>query len=254
MKKRILLGLAAGILLAGCGQAGSGGSSDDNVDHTVVPELSDITTDISVSSAGFLTEISIGVPLASDSSYPISFSFSSGVGGALVKSDNENVLTVEGDASGSNWTVITHKIGSAHLIIEDGDTIIHFRKLVTVEKKLTQEETAANLVDVDHFATIPSFESFTGSMTIVFVEGGVGYISGYESGGVSLNNQSFSYASDDTYSSISENHEHWYIYKVSNWGISNFVFDYFAVWNTGDWIQAHTKNTLLGIFAPAAEE
>ena len=263
MKKQLILLLAAASLLTSCG-ASSGGESltpptpfsssiDEDVDTTVIEDLSDISSGISVSSSGFLNDISVGMSLAGHSSYAITFSLNDNSTGVVnVRSDNENVLTIDKSSSGTTWTILTHKQGKAHLIIEDGDTIVHFRKLVTVKKKLSQEEVAASLLETDHYKTVTAFESYTGKMTMFFLDD-EGYISGNESGGVSLNNESFSYAYDKTYTDIAEDHDNWYIYKVSNWQLTDFVFDYFAVWNTGDRIHAHTRNALLGIFEPAEE-
>ena len=258
MKKTPLLLLATACLLAGCSGA-SGGSSDsslaDDVDSTVLEELDDYNYGISVSISGYLNDISIGMSLANHSSYPISFTLSNNPGGdVVVRSDNENVLTVSQSESGTSWTLLTHKQGKAHLIIEDGDGIVHFRKLVTVKKKMSAEEVTASLVDVDLFATVEGFASSTGDLNIYFTEGNTGYISGEESGGVTLNSQSFTYEWDQDYGTPAEETDYWYIYKVSGWTITDFVFDYFAVWNTGDRLHAHTKNGLLGIFEPSSEE
>ncbi len=276
MKKSLLLLLASSAILTSCiggitpssedvssnedtSSSSSSSSLDEDIDHTVVEELSDITTGISVSSSGYLNDISVGMSLAGHSSYPITFEITNNSTGVTnVRSDNENVLTIEANSSGTVWTLVTHKQGVAHLIIEDGDTIIHYRKLVTVKKKMSQEEVYDYLTEVDHFVTIKAFESFTGHMTLTFMNDDLtaptGYISGRESGGVTLSNVSFKYAYDATYSDISENHEHWYIYKVSKWeDIQDFTFTYFAVWNTGDRIHAHTANALLGLFEPAEE-
>ena len=283
MKKNILLLLASTCLLASCnnvtqsseskgvysgdfGSASSGDiqgdstsssdstSVDDDVDNTPLEDLSDISSGISVSTSGFLNDISIGMSLANHSSYPITFSLTNNpTGKVVVRSDNENVLTAEVSASGTSWTLNTHKQGKAHLIIEDGDGIAHYRTLVTVKKKLTAEEVTASLVEEDFFSTIPGFESATGDLTMWFVEGGTGYIYGTESGGVTLNRESFTYAWNQEYTSIAEDSAYWYVYKVSNWNVSDFVFDYFAVWNTGDRLHAHTRNGLLGILEPSAE-
>lgn len=267
MKKNILLLLASAALLSGCsGQSGpvestdtppssseASSAIDDDVDTTPLEELSDISSGISVSISGFLNDISIGMSLAGHSSYPISFSLTNNpTGKVVVRSDNENVLTAEVSESGTSWTLLSHKQGKAHLIIEDGDGIAHFRKLVTVKKKLTAEEVTSSLVEEDFFSTVPGFESATGDLTMWFVEGGKGYISGTESGGVTLASQSFTYEWNQEYSSIAEDAAYWYIYKVSNWTISDFVFDYFAVWNTGDRLHAHTRNGLLGILEPSS--
>ncbi len=284
MKKSLLLLLATSTLLMGCvdnqhpssevpssdetsskeeissSEETSSPSSevDDDVDHTPLEDLSDISTQISVSGSGYLNDISVGMSLAGHSSYPITFELTDNATGVtVVRSDNENVLTVESNSSGTAWTLKTHKQGYAHLIIEDGDTIIHFRQLITVKRKMTEEEVAESLLDVDHFVTVKAFESFTGHMTMTFmnddIESPTGYINGTESGGVTLSNESFKYAYDGKYNNIAEDHEHWYIYKVSNWGIDDFIFTYFAVWNTGDRVHAHTGNGLLGIFEPAEE-
>ncbi len=276
MKKSLLLLLAASAILGSCtgeiapssegnsteetsSNSSESSSIEDDVDHTVPEDLSEISTGISVSSSGYLNDISVGMSLAGHSSYPITFEITNNSTGVTnVRSDNENVLTVETNSSGTVWTLKTHKQGFAHLIIEDGDTIIHYRKLVQIKKKLTQEEVSESLLDVDHFETIKAFESFTGHMTLTFMnddlESPTGYISGRESGGVTMKNVSFKYTYDATYSDISENHEHWYIYKVSEWDdITGFTFAYFAVWNTGDRIHAHTGNALLGLFEPAEE-
>ncbi len=274
MKKSLLLLLATSAILAGCTTNTSVSSNDeassseeissssvvddDDVDHTQIEDLSDVTSGISVSSAGFLNDISVGMSLAGHSSYPITFEIADNTTGVItVRSDNENVMTIETSASGTSWTILTHKQGQAHIIIEDGDTIVHFRKLVTVKKKLSQEEAAASLIDVDHFVTIKAFESYTGHMTMMFmnddIESNTGYISGTESGGVTLKNESFKYTYDSKYTNIAEDHTYWYIYKVSSWNNSEFTFDYFAVWNTGDRIHAHTNNALLGLFEPAEE-
>ena len=273
MKKSLLLLLTTSVFLAGCTgttqSSSNEGSSvdessisssveDDDVDHTEVEDLSDISSSISVSTAGFLNDISVGMSLAGHSSYQITFEITNNTTGVTnVRSDNENVMTIETNSSKTAWTIKTHKQGKAHIIIEDGDTIIHFRKLVTVKKKLTQEEAAQSLIDVDHFVTIKAFESYTGHMTMVFMNDdattNTGYISGTESGGVTLSNESFNYTYDAKYNDISEDHTNWYIYKVSNWNNSEFTFAYFAVWNTGDRIHAHTNNALLGLFEPAAE-
>jgi uncharacterized protein YceK len=229
-------------------------SSIDDADQTVPETLSDIASGISISTDGYLNDIAVGMSLAAHSSYPITFTITSDSSSVVnVRSDNENVLTAVSNASGSVWTIETHKQGYAHLIIEDGDEIIHFRKLVTVKKRLSEDEATASLADIDHFETIPAYEALTGSMSIVFMDDGKGYISGYESGGTTLSNDSFSYEYDGKYSSISENHDHWFIYKVSNWTVSDFVFSYFALWETGDRLHAHTSNALLGIFEPAEE-
>lgn len=272
MKKRILLLLASSCLLVSCGgqtpqgdSPSSGGSAsrsersdsasvDDDVDDTPLEDLSDISSGISVSISGYLNDICIGMSLAGHSSYPISFTLTSNPTGKVnVRSDNPNVLSVEVSASGTSWTLLTHKQGKAHLIIEDGDGIAHFRTLITVKKKLSAEEVSASLFEEDFFSTVKGFESATGDLTMWFVEGGTGYISGYESGGVTLNSQSFTYEWKQDYSSIAEESDHWYIYKVSNWTLSDFVFDYFAVWNTGDRLHAHTRNGLLAVLEPSSE-
>lgn len=276
MKKSLLLLLAASAILGSCtggitpssedvsseetsSNSSESSSIEDDVDHTVPEDLSEISSGISVSSSGYLNDISVGMSLAGHSSYPITFEITDNATGITnVRSDNENVMTIEASSSGTVWTIKTHKQGFAHIIIEDGDTIIHYRKLVQVKKKLTQEEVSESLLNVDHFETIKAFESFTGHMTLTFMNDDLtaptGYISGRESGGVTMQNVSFKYAYDSTYTDIAENHEHWYIYKVSQWNdITDFVFAYFAVWNTGDRIHAHTGNALLGLFEPAEE-
>ncbi len=229
-------------------------SIDEDTDDTEVPELSDISTGISIPSSGFLGDISVGMSLATHSEYGISFTLRNNPTDVVnVYTDNPNVLTVEVSESGTSYKLITHKAGKSHLIIEDGDTIIHYRKLIQIKKKKSKEEIDKLLVDTDHWGAHEGFKYFTGSLEIVFMEGAKGYMSGTESGGVTLNNESFNYAYDGAYSSISEEHEHWYIYRVSNWQETSFVFDYFAVWNTGDWLHAHTRNSLLGVLVPMAE-
>lgn len=271
MKKQLLLSLCASLLLAGCSGTNDPETSEssepetetsisesvsiDEEDHTELPELSDITSNISVSGSGYLNDITVGMSLATNSDYGIAFTVNNNPTGVInVYTDNPNVLTVEQSESGTSWTLKTHKAGKSHLIIEDGDTIVHYRKLVTVKKKLTEEEVSDLLYDVDHWATNANFAYFTGNTTIVFMENGTGYMNGTESGGVTLNNESFTYEYDATYTDTAEDAEHWFIYKVSNWNETQFVFDYFAVWNTGDWLHAHTRNSLLGVYAPANEE
>ncbi len=272
MKKSILLLLASTCLLASCNsqtpqedssssgetppssESADSASIDDDVDNTPLEDLSDISSGISVSISGYLNDISIGMSLAGHSTYPISFTLTNNpTGKVVVRSDNENVLSVEVSASGTSWTLLTHKQGKAHLIIEDGDGIAHFRTTVTVKKKLSAEEVTASLFEEEFFYTVPGFESATGDLVMWFVEGNTGYISGTESGGVTLYSQSFTYEWNQEYTSIAEEADHWYIYKVSNWTISDFVFDYFAVWNTGDRLHAHTRNGLLGILEPSSE-
>ena len=269
MKKNILLLLASTCLLASCNSqtpqndkpSSSDSSSaidstviDEDVDSTPLEDLSDIDSGISVSISGFLNDISIGMSLAGHSSYPISFTLTSNpTGKVVVRSDNENVLTIETSESGTSWTLLTHKQGKAHLIIEDGDGIAHFRTVVTVKKKLSAEEVTASLLEEDFFSTVPGFESLTGDFTMWFIEGGTGYINGSESNGASISRQSFTYEYNQEYSSISEDSDYWYIYKVSNWTLSDFVFDYFAVWNTGDRLHAHTRNSVLAVMEPSSE-
>ena len=265
MTKKLILLLSSLCLLASCSNTPSGGNSsgggeassssvDDDVDYTVPEDLSEISTGISISISGFLNDISVGMSLAGHSSYPISFELTNNpTGKVTVRSDNTNVLSVDTSSSGTSWTLLTHKQGKAHLIIEDGDGIAHYRTLVTVKKKLTAEEVTASLPEIDYFSTVPGFEYATGNLTMWFVEGGTGYISGNESGGVSLNHQSFTYEYNQEYSTNSEEKEHWYIYKVSDWALADFVFDYFAVWNTGDRLHAYTRNGLLAIVEPSTE-
>ena len=270
MKKQLLFALCASLFLAGCSTEGEIPSASDieepsasistsevidEEDHTELPELSDITSNISVSGSGYLNDITVGMSLATNSDYGVAFTISNNPTGVIkVYTDNPNVLTVEQSESGTSWTLKTHKAGKSHLIIEDGDTIVHYRKLVTVKKKLTEKEVSDLLYDVDHWATNEHFAYFTGNTTIVFMEDNTGYMNGTESGGVTLNNESFTYAYDASYTDTAEDQDHWFIYKVSNWNESQFVFDYFAVWNTGDWLHAHTRNSLLGVYSPAAEE
>ncbi len=267
MKSKYLFLAVTSFLLMGCGEQGNGMSNNESsaetisssvsigdIDNTELPELSDISVDISVPISGYLGDINVGMSLASDSEYGISFTLKNNSSGVVnVYTDNPNVLTVKKSESGTSYTLLTHKAGKSHLIIEDGDTIIHYRKLIQVKKKMSKEEVDALLIDTDHWGSHKQFASFTGQLEIVFMEGAKGYISGTESGGVTLNNEAFTYAYDGAYSSISEEHEHWYIYRVSEWKLTDFVFDYFAVWNTGDWLHAHTRNALLGIFVPQAE-
>lgn len=266
MKKPLLFLLAA-TLLASCASntvssssvessvpSSSSSSSADEEDHTEVPDLSDISSGIKISTSGFLSDISVGMSLATNSIYLINFTLTDNPTGKVkVYTDNTNVMSIETNESGTTYKIVTHKAGKSHLVIEDGDTIVHYRKLIEVKKKLTESEVRKLLVDVDHYGTKEEFVSYSGNLQIVFMEGEKGYMSGTESGGVTLNNESFTYEHDATYTSIAEDHDNWYIYRVSNWGETSFVFDYFAVWNTGDWIHAHTKNSLLAILVPQEE-
>ncbi len=269
MKKQLLLLFVSSFLLSGCvsfNEASSNGDSsssnsiidESDIDRTELDDLSEIDSKISISSSGYLLDISMGMSLASHSSYAISFELSDNPTGVInVKTDNPNVMTIETSSSGTSWTIKTHKQGKSHLIIEDGDTIIHFRKLITIKRKLTQEEVAQSLIDTDHYKTPAEYETFFGKLTLTFLgdsSGTEAYISGTESGGVTLNNNSFSYQYDSTYNSISENHQAWYIYVISKWELTDFKLTYFAVWNTGDWIHLHTSNALLGFFEPVTEE
>lgn len=267
MKYKYLLLVMTTLLMVGCGEQDGGKSNNESsaetistivdsgdIDNTELPELSEISVDISVPISGYLGDINVGMSLATDSEYGISFTLKNNSTGVVnVYTDNPNVLTVEKSESGTSYTLFTHKAGKSHLVIEDGDTIIHYRKLIQVKKKMSKEDVDTLLFDTDHWGSHKQFASFTGTMEIVFMDGAKGYISGTESGGVTLNNEAFTYAYDGTYSSISEEHEHWYIYRVSEWKLTDFVFDYFAVWNTGDWLHAHTRNSLLGIFVPQDE-
>ncbi len=254
MKKQLLLLLTGLCLLAGCGET-NGLPTIDDVDHTVIEELEDCSSGIIASASGFLNEISLGIPLAGHSSYPITFSLTDNPTDVInVYTDNPNVLTVETNESKTIWTLKTHKQGQSHLIIEDGDTIIHYRKVVTVKKKLSEEEATEKLYKVDHYMTDVNYSSTFGTVSMVFMDDGTGYISGTESGGVTFKNESFTYSYDPTYDDIAEDHDNWYIYKISNWKVSDLVLDYFAVWNTGDILHLHSNISFVGIFNPIEEE
>lgn len=272
LKKKWLVLLASASLLASCGnpeakssQEGSipsessnivpPSSSEDIYDHTELEPLSDISKNISYSTSGYLGDISVGMSLAHQSDYPIVFTLSDNPSGtARVYSDNENVLTASSDASGSSWTLHTHKAGEAHLIIEDGDHILHFRRHIEVKPKLSLEDIKKTVYEVDHWDVNLAFSSFFGNMQLYFFKDGTADINGTESGGVTFNHLKFGYAYAPTYTEAAEDLDHWYIFQVTNWTEQSLVVTYFAVWETGDTLHLHTTQSLLGIFNPAEVE
>ena len=267
-KKSGLALICSALLLAGCnlsfekGSSAPSGSeapvlssSEDIYDHTEIEPLSDISTNIAVGSSGYLGDISVGMSLATGSDYPIVFTLADNPSGTVkVYSDNNNVLTATSDDTGSNWTLHTHKAGAAHLIIEDGDHIIHFRRQVEIKPKLTLEEAKATVYTVDHWDTNPAFASYTGVMQLYFLKDGSAYINGQESGGVSFNNLRFGYEYAPTYENAAEDLEHWFIFQVTGWTEKALIATYFALWDAGDTIHLHTTQSLLGIFNPAEAE
>ena len=272
LKKKWLVLLASASLLASCGnpeakssQEGSipsessnivpPSSSEDIYDHTELEPLSDISKNISYSTSGYLGDISVGMSLAHQSDYPIVFTLSDNPSGtARVYSDNENVLTASSDASGSSWTLHTHKAGEAHLIIEDGDHILHFRRHIEVKPKLSLEDIKKTVYEVDHWDVNLAFSSFFGNMQLYFFKDGTADINGTESGGVTFNPLTFGYTYAPTYTEAAEDWDHWYIFQVTNWTEQSLVVTYFAVWETGDTLHLHTTQSLLGIFNPAEVE
>ena len=272
LKKKWLVLLASASLLASCGnpeakssQEGSipsessnivpPSSSEDIYDHTELEPLSDISKNISYSTSGYLGDISVGMSLAHQSDYPIVFTLSDNPSGtARVYSDNENVLTASSDASGSSWTLHTHKAGEAHLIIEDGDHILHFRRHIEVKPKLSLEDIKKTVYEVDHWDVNLAFSSFFGNMQLYFFKDGTADINGTESGGVTFNHLKFDYTYAPTYTEAAEDLDHWYIFQVTNWTEQSLVVTYFAVWETGDTLHLHTTQSLLGIFNPAEVE
>ena len=236
-------------------------SSEDIYDHTELEVLSDISRNVSVAGSGYLGDISVGMSLGHNSTYPIVFTLSDNPSGTCrVYSDNENVLTANSDASKSNWTLQTHKAGEAHLIIEDGDGIIHFRHLVSVKPKLDLEAAKKQVYDVDHWEVHPGYVNFCGIMDLYFFKPdaktglGSATIDGTEGGGVTFNKTPFTYSYAPNYTETAEDLEHWYIFQVSNWTEQALVITYFAIWEAGDVIHLHSTQSLVGIFIPAEAE
>lgn len=225
--------------------ASSQTNPDDELD-----ELSDINFDMSLTLNGFINDFSMGIPALAGKAHLLDFSFKeAATASAIVKTDRPHVATAE--KKGDKWYVNGVKPGKTHLIIEDGDGVIHYRVVLTVAAPLDEEGAARRLYEVDHWKVAPGFEIFCGNFTTTFMDDLSATMAGVESGGVNLSGATFSVELDQTVLTGAEDPEYWYGFRVKDWKLTDFNLACVLLHKSGDWMHIKTNNALLGAMAPA---
>ncbi|MGN1262184.1 MAG: hypothetical protein ACI4UT_03900 [Candidatus Enteromonas sp.] len=258
MKKTLLalIPLAASLLLASCGNPGSNeeppveSSSSETVQEEPLDDLSDVEYDLSISINGHLNDFLVGVPAIAGESFLLDFGFSiADESTAVVKTDRPAVASPrkQGDA----WYLDARKAGLTHLIIEDGDGVIHLRMVLEVKAPLKDEDILANLSSVDHWEIQKGWEMIFGNFTVTFFEDGTAAMAGRESGGVNLSGATFRVELDN---SILDGSVYdpaiWTGFAVKNWTVGDFNLSSVIVYKSGDLMHMRTNNALLGMLVP----